>query len=499
MNLKRVNLSGSKQLRELPDFSKAQNLEWVDLSYCESLSNVHPSILSLQRLVTLNLYRCKELRSLRSECCLTSLRELSVNYCYSLKEFSLKLGEIKFLNLKFTEAEIFHLSAGCLSNLRWLGLNGSRLKNFPVNELCCLRSLEELILYRCRIDKLVLHILFNALQSLQYLHLHKCCNFVELPDNISMLSSLNKLSLDGSSVESLPASIRYLSGLEELSLSGCKRLQSLPELPTSIRKLDASDCTSLETVFSPMISRQLRRENEKFLSFFCSFKDCLKMNKHSLWGIMDCAHFSLKQAVYNYQGGSVCYQGSRVPEWFGLNRTAEASITVELAPASDELLGFVYCTVLPQSTTKGKCQSYLECQCYLEDGKDTGCGSSWELCKAFQNLDSDNVFLWYDPSKCDTILKAVKESRANYQCTTYNPKLVFEFIVFTDTPWTSSIEIKECGVCPIYASEYHSFIRKMELESKLELDLGMKPKRRWFIDELQQPFLTKKLKQSPIV
>ncbi|RYR38537.1 hypothetical protein Ahy_A09g043586 [Arachis hypogaea] len=49
-----------------------------------------------------------------------------------------------------------------------------------------------------------------------------------------MLSSLKDLSMCHSSVRSLPESIKHLSWLKYLNLSNCERLQSIPELPSSI-------------------------------------------------------------------------------------------------------------------------------------------------------------------------------------------------------------------------------------------------------------------------
>ena len=64
MNLKEVDLYQCKQLVELPDFTKASNLQYIDLSNCESLCRVHPSILSIRTLEDLYLGGCKELKSL---------------------------------------------------------------------------------------------------------------------------------------------------------------------------------------------------------------------------------------------------------------------------------------------------------------------------------------------------------------------------------------------------------------------------------------------------
>lgn len=136
MNLKEVHLGESKHLIELPDFSKAQNLEILNLSYCESLCHVHPSILSLPSLSDLNLLHCKELKSLQSENHLKSLQHLSVDGCFNLKEFALSSEELTRLFLQDTGIEMLDSSIGRLNKLRMLDLNGSTLKILPTKELC---------------------------------------------------------------------------------------------------------------------------------------------------------------------------------------------------------------------------------------------------------------------------------------------------------------------------------------------------------------------------
>ena len=66
MNLKRIILRRCKKLVELPDFTKASNLQYIDFSDCESLCCVHPSILSIHMLEYLHLNGCKELKSLKT-------------------------------------------------------------------------------------------------------------------------------------------------------------------------------------------------------------------------------------------------------------------------------------------------------------------------------------------------------------------------------------------------------------------------------------------------
>ncbi|XP_027348144.1 TMV resistance protein N-like [Abrus precatorius] len=238
-NLKRIILSGSKSLVELPDLSLSLNLEEVDLFRCVSLRNVHPSILSLHSLVSLNLYGCKKLKSLESESHLQSLKFLKLDGCSSLKKFSVSSEEMRRLQLQGTRVKMLSSSIGRFRKLECLILEGLRVKNLP-RELSCLRNLKELrILDACKlmIHKQELEVIFCGLQSLRALHLRDCSYLFELPDNISVLSSLYVLNLCGSNIECLPTSIKKLANLEHLILSRCKRLVSLPDLPQSVREI----------------------------------------------------------------------------------------------------------------------------------------------------------------------------------------------------------------------------------------------------------------------
>ncbi|XP_054782077.1 disease resistance protein RUN1-like [Prosopis cineraria] len=608
VNLRRINLARCKQLIELPDFSKAHNLESVNLSSCESLCYVHPSILALQRLVTLDLNRCIKLKNLHSEIHLQSLRRLYVSWCFSLTEFSLSSHEIASLELETTRIEILDSSIGHLSNLKQFRLNCSRLKNLPINELCCLRSLEELGLFNCEqaIDKVKLHILFDALRLLEILCLDGCQKLTELPDNIKHLSGLKALSLkncerlqslpelppsieeldatncpslealvlisemesstspeegmmaltpysstgylsklrklrlnvsslknfsieqlcclrslkelslfdcgevidksklrmlfdalsslvdlylegcsdldelpdnlsslsllyllglEGSNVKYLASSIKHLPRLDYIYLTNCRTLRSLPELPPFTRYVKATNCSSLQAVSLLKNPRQ----RQKYLVESLFLENCLKLEHHSLSRIEEHACLSLKRGAYLNRTGAFCFPGSQIPEWVRYSQTIKASsfITIELSSVANNLVGFVFCSVLPQFTSKPNCQSYLKCQMQLEDGERVD-NISDDM--RITNLNSHHVFLWYDPIHSVCLLRELIQ-REEDQGIKGNSKLSFEFSVVSYDENYEITEhdglIEECGVCPIYASEYHNFLQQMEFGLEL--------------------------------
>lgn len=166
VNLKEINLYGSKHLKKLPDFSKAINLKRVYLSYCTSISEVHPSILSMNKLESLRLNYCVSLTSLKSDTQLKSLNNISLVGCSNLKDFSVTSESMEMLDLGGTAINELPSSIGHLS------------------------TLESLFLYNCKGMINMQSNLFDGLHSLRMLHLNDCCNIFEVVDHISLCSSL---------------------------------------------------------------------------------------------------------------------------------------------------------------------------------------------------------------------------------------------------------------------------------------------------------------------
>ncbi|KAK7349263.1 hypothetical protein VNO77_06491 [Canavalia gladiata] len=458
-NLERIVLSQCRQLMKLPDFSRASRLKWLDLSYCVSLCDLHPSILSLDTLDTLILYWCIKLKSIKSEKNLRSLNYVGIYACRSLEEFSLSSDLITYLDLSLTRSEILHLSIRGLRNLRKLYLDGSRVKNLP-DELSCLTSLEELRVSNSTqvINKPKLHVLFDGLRSLRTLYLENCSSLCELPDNISLLSSLHELRLNGTSVESLPADIKHLQVLEILSLKNCSKLQCLPELPQSILQLHADNCTSLTTVSTlRTFAAHMKRED-----LHISFKNCTKLDVHSLNCIMEDAHLGMIGSACHYvllggishQSVRVCLPGSRVPTQF-TSRTTESSISIKLTSCPN-VLGYFFSVVLfcPLHTKINE-MGEIFCQLYLGDSTTAKVLIRRSRYEINLDLSSDHVFVWYDTFPLGRIFGKGPVS--------------FEFGVFTDTAKHDGLIImKECGVHPLCVSELDSFPGYNKLCSELE-------------------------------
>ena len=74
------------------------------------------------------------------------------------------------------------------------------------------------------------------------------CNVQTIPNDRGCLSYLNCLNLSGNNFVRLPESIIQLSYLRMLGLGGCTHLRMLPKLPLNIEYIEATMCTSLETL-----------------------------------------------------------------------------------------------------------------------------------------------------------------------------------------------------------------------------------------------------------
>ncbi|MED6134169.1 hypothetical protein PIB30_034786 [Stylosanthes scabra] len=324
------------------------------------------------------------------------------------------------LDLRGTSIETLDKSIGSLSKLDKFYVCES-LKHVP-KDLPSMTCLRDLSLHNCtQLDNSNLQNLLDASHSVQNLILNGCFNLSEIPHNI-----------------------KHLSCLEHLSIRDCIRLRHVPTLPPSVGQLDAVNCSSLETLVLPSTSpRQIRGKNISI-----SFENCVKLNEHSRISIMEHASVMMKLLAYANvdipetmrTSGTVCLPGSKVPATFK-NRTRHA-YTAE----------YEYHQIV--------------CRWCLEDNDNrVGYTRRWYY-KDIAELNSDHVYLWYEAS-CDKIIEAAKEE-SKYKCIIDNIKVSFEFYVETyklsEPKQIGLIGIKECGVCPIYASECYDSRNKIELD-----------------------------------
>ena len=242
-----MDLSHSKSLIETPDFSRVPNLERLVLEGCISLHKVHPSLGVLNKLNFLSLKNCEKLKSLPSSMCdLKSLETFILSSCSRLEDFPENFGNLEMLKELHADGipvRVLPSSFSLLRNLEILSFKGCRGPP-STSWLLPRRSSSS--------TGSILHHL-SGLYSLTRLNLGYCNLSDETNlSSLCLLSSLEVLDLSGNNFITLP-NIRGLSSLEGLLLEKCKRLQGLPELPSSIYSLIAQDCISLENASNQVL------------------------------------------------------------------------------------------------------------------------------------------------------------------------------------------------------------------------------------------------------
>ncbi|XP_027346355.1 TMV resistance protein N-like isoform X2 [Abrus precatorius] len=193
-NLRRLDLSYSQSLIELPHFGEAPKLEWLNLEGCTQLSEIQASIGLLRRLTFLNLRNCTNLVSVHCSIWgLNTLEYLTLSCCSKLCKLLDEPRDGEHLKKRcIGEAPVHSQSASSIGNLLQEALYS----------ISCLRQLDL-----------------------------SCCSLLQIPVTVGNLHCLEWLNLRGNKFGTLP-SLKELSRLYYINLEHCKQLKCLPELPS---------------------------------------------------------------------------------------------------------------------------------------------------------------------------------------------------------------------------------------------------------------------------
>ncbi|WOG86613.1 hypothetical protein DCAR_0205830 [Daucus carota subsp. sativus] len=237
-NLTTLNMSHSPNLTMTPDFTRLPCLETLNLRGCSSLEEVHISIGSLGRLVSLDLKHCGKLRSLPDcICSLRTLEVLDITCCISLDALPIELGNIGSLK---------KLDASVLSVLKLPDSIGH------------LSNLVRLSIYQCK-NILTLPDSLGNLSSLEYLNISFWEKLEELPYILGKITSLRQLHAVCVNMLKMLPDISQLLNLEELDLRSCHHLLSISELPPNLKRIEAKGCRSLIRLPDLSTLKQLQR------------------------------------------------------------------------------------------------------------------------------------------------------------------------------------------------------------------------------------------------
>ncbi|XP_042958334.1 disease resistance protein RPV1-like isoform X4 [Carya illinoinensis] len=224
-NLKKLDMSYSRNLIEIPDLSGAPKLEIINLAKCRSLCEVHPSIGTLRRLQVIEL-GCTGIKQLwnRTLVVLDNLKELDLGCCENLIETPDLSGTPNLEEIDFSDCGSLckvHPSIGFLKRLKQLRLNGCpRLENF-LNILGDMTSLESLSLPSSEVS--IFPSVIYSFSSLGSLLLDDWSRLEKFPD-LSMLECLAEFQVYGTAISQIPSINLIPKSIRFFDLEGGKRM-----------------------------------------------------------------------------------------------------------------------------------------------------------------------------------------------------------------------------------------------------------------------------------
>ncbi|NP_001312806.1 TMV resistance protein N-like [Nicotiana tabacum] len=398
-SLRTINLTGSESLMRTPDFTGMPNLEYLDMSFCFNLEEVHHSLGCCSKLIGLDLTDCKSLK--RFPCVnVESLEYLDLPGCSSLEKFPEIRGRMKLeiqIHMRSGIRELPSSSFHYQTRITWLDLSDmENLVVFP-SSICRLISLVQLFVSGCskleslpeeigdldnlevlyasdtlisrppssivRLNKLNslsfrcsgdngVHFEFppvaEGLLSLKNLDL-SYCNLIDggLPEDIGSLSSLKELDLRGNNFEHLPRSIAQLGALRSLGLSFCQTLIQLPELSHELNELHV-DCHMALKFINDLVTKRKKLQRVVFPplyddahndSIYNLFAHALFQNISSLRHDISVSD-SLFENVF-----TIWHYWKKIPSWFH-HKGTDSSVSVDLPEnwyIPDKFLGFAVC------------------------------------------------------------------------------------------------------------------------------------------------------------
>ncbi|KAJ1422075.1 Leucine-rich repeat domain superfamily, partial [Sesbania bispinosa] len=264
-----MNIS-SNSVTQFPNVSGAKNLRELRLDKCLKLVTVDGSVGFLPNLVYLRASECPQLRQFLPRICLPSLEYLSFNFCRGLTHFPDIVGKMdKPLKVSMIDTAIteFPESIDKLTGLNYLEMTVCKeLQDLP-SSLFILPNFVTLKIGGCsqlpesfRKFK-ESHLAAQCRPNLRTLHFGYADLLEEDIDAIiHIFPNLENLNVSGNNFVSLPAHIKGSVYLTSLDVSGCKLLKEIPELPSSVHKVDARKCDSISQNTSRMLWSQVRKE-----------------------------------------------------------------------------------------------------------------------------------------------------------------------------------------------------------------------------------------------
>ncbi|WJX64588.1 hypothetical protein P8452_49348 [Trifolium repens] len=290
-----MNFSNNQSITAMPDLSKIEKLRELRLDDCENLTAVHESIGFLKHLVHLSISGCTKLENFLQRMFLPSLEVFNLNSCEKLEHFPDIEKEMNTpLKIRMMSTSIKKLpnSVGNLIGLVSIDMeNNKKLEDLPsslfrlpnvvafdfggcsklggsfrrflpdspseANERSTLKTIDIANCSLLEEDIQTILICFPKLEEL----IAPCNNFVSIPSCIKEFDHLTNLDVsDCKKLKEIPE----CTNLRILNVNACTSLTHIPELPCSIKKIDARYCFNLSSETSDMIWDLVKKEGHVF-------------------------------------------------------------------------------------------------------------------------------------------------------------------------------------------------------------------------------------------
>ncbi|KAH9727753.1 Disease resistance-like protein DSC1 [Citrus sinensis] len=467
-NIKELNLRKTA-IGEVPlSIERLTSLEGLDVSHCTRLKRLSTSICKLKSLCRLELQHCPELESfpeiLEEMECLEYIN-LSWTPIKELPSSIERLGRLTALVVwNCSKLDSLPESFGNLKSLKDLNAIGSAISQLP-SSAADLNEFKSVAFSGCK--NLVLPLLLPVLSSVRSLDLRDC-GITEIPKEVGSLSSMEVLDLSGNKFESLPASVKQLSQLKCLYLRNCNMLQSIPELPLRLERLDARNCKRLRSL--PELPSCLLRVH--------LFSNCLKLNNRARNKILRDLQLRVWQTAVSQRPyydmefftpleSSIIVPGNKIPEWF-INQRSGSSITIQLPQrCNKDFVGFALCAVIVfEKDPEASSAQYFQVVCRYRLEKKLVNHDCWLV--MYDTVDSDHLMLGFDP--CWSIglpdgdhHTAVKLEFALYYLDHDGSRLEVDHK-------SKRYKLKCCGVTPVYANPVRTKPKTPKFAATSEVD-----------------------------
>ncbi|MED6147420.1 hypothetical protein PIB30_043890 [Stylosanthes scabra] len=320
-NLKHLDLSFCTKLKQTPDVSGAPNLKTLNLEECENLNYIHPSLAHHKSLVELNLRYCDRLQIFADKLEMSSLEKLDLHGCTSLRklpEFGECMTKLSILCLGDTYIKELPKTFENLVGLSELYLSSLEYTDFPVS-LRRFVGLKKLRLGGCRM--LYLPYSIRGLESLTVSH---CSDIPNIHECFVSLAWLTDLDMSSNSFVKVPISSHELPRLTRLKLNRCRNLQVLPELPSRLRELQATNCKSLH----------LSEDSNAISKACCVFAESATQDGEEEEGLLQ-----------------MLISGKEIPAWFVHQREKDTILVPLLRNCpSTEIMALALCFMLESDT-----------------------------------------------------------------------------------------------------------------------------------------------------